>query len=127
VVVRSRGLLRWSAAWASLTLVTACAGSARSPHGASAPECHPTVFERVDVSRNQTAFAPTGLAVTFLGATHDNYGDMLLSLRFHSGGSEARVIGSKFVTHPVVTLGHAWRVVASSDDKITIEVARCGG
>jgi hypothetical protein len=104
----------------------ACASSgAQSP---PARDCRPTAFERVDVARGQTAFAPTGLAITFLGASHDNYGDTLLSLRFHSGGSEARVVGSKFVTHPVVTLGHAWRVVtATTDDKITIEVARCSG
>ena len=107
-----------------LAFVAACASSgARS----QARDCRPTAFERVDVARGQTAFAPTGLAITFLGATHDTYGDVLLSLRFHSGGSEARVVGSKFVAHPVVTLGHAWRVVVSADDKITIEVARCPG
>jgi hypothetical protein len=108
-------------------LSAACAGSgARSSQSPSAADCRPTAFERVDVARGQTAFAPTGLAITFLGAAHDNYGDVLLSLRFHSGGSEARVVGSKFVAHPVVTLGHAWRVVAATtDDKITIEVARC--
>ena len=108
---------------ASLVVSAACATSgARS---SAARDCRPTAFERVDVARGQTAFAPTGLAITFLGATHDNYGDVLLSLRFHSGGSEARVVGSKFVDHPVVTLGNAWRVVASSDAKITVEVARC--
>ncbi len=107
----------------SLAVSASCASSgARS---SAARDCRPTVFERVDVARGQTAFAPTGLAITFLDATHDNYGDVLLSLRFHSGGSEARVIGSKFVDHPVVTLGHAWRVVASTDAKITVEVARC--
>ena len=117
----------WVTVCASLTLAAACAGSgARSSQAPSAPDCHPTAFERVDVARGQTAFAPTGLAITFLGAAHDSYGDVLLSLRFHSGGSEARVVGSKFVAHPVVTLGHAWRVVAATtDDKITIEVARC--
>ena len=115
----------WLLGWASLALAAACAGGARSPHGPSARDCHPTVFERVDVARGETAFAPTGLAITFLDATHDNYGDVLLSLRFHAGGSEARVVGSKFVNHPVVTLGHAWRVVASTDGKITVEVSRC--
>ena len=118
----------WLFGWASLALAaaSACTGcGARSSQSTAVRDCHPTVFERVDVARGQTAFAPTGLAITFLGATHDNYGDVLLSLRFHSGGSEARVVGSKFVTHSVVTLGHAWRVVASADDKITAEVARC--
>ena len=117
----------WVTVCASLMLSAACAGNgARSSQSPSAADCRATAFERVDVARGQTAFAPTGLAITFLGATHDNYGDVLLSLRFHSGGSEARVVGSKFVAHPVVTLGHAWRVVAAtSDDKITIEVARC--
>jgi hypothetical protein len=111
---------------ASLVLSAACASSgARSSRSPAERDCRPTVFERVDVARDQTAFAPTGLAITFLDATHDNYGDVLLSLRFHSGGSEARVIGSKFVDHPVVTLGHAWRVVASSDAKSTVAVARC--
>jgi hypothetical protein len=118
----------WIAACASLALAVACAANgARSSRSPPARDCRPTAFERVDVAHGQTAFAPTGLAITFLGATSDNYGDVLLSLRFHSGGSEARVVGSKFVTHPVVTLGHAWRVVASADNKITIEVARCLG
>ena len=116
----------WLIGCASLALAAGCASSgARSQ--SPARDCRPTAFERVDVARGQTAFAPTGLAITFLGATHDTYGDVLLSLRFHSGGSEARVVGSKFVTHPVVTLAHAWRVVASTDAKITIEVARCSG
>jgi hypothetical protein len=116
----------WVIVCASLVVSAACASSgARSQ--SPARDCRPAVFERVDVARGQTAFAPTGLAITFLGASHDNYGDTLLSLRFHSGGSEARVVGSKFVTHPVVTLGHAWRVVASADANITIEVARCSG
>ena len=116
----------WLVACASLAFAVTCAGGGvRSSQSPAARECRPTVFERVAVARGQTTFAPTGLAITFLGATHDTYGDVLLSLRFHSGGSEARVVGSKFVAHPVVTLGHAWRVVASADDKITIEVARC--
>jgi len=87
-----------------------------------------TNVERLVLTAGQTRTTRSGLAVTFRGTSHDNFGDgqfaINLQLNFRRGDEQAARMPSALAPSRFKPLlGHCWKLVESRRQQAVIDVA----